>query len=562
MTPILANMQRYNRWLLLAMLIFLHLALWLGVNNIFTRPLLFVHLGLFLMWQPLWRGEREINPGGIIAIVCASIIALWWLNWWLLAFWISGLFALVGGRVFASATRWMRLPYMVIMGYLLMMQLFWVMPHLFAPQVLTDTTFDMMTLLLPVLLASTLLMPAETATAETRRTVDFIYSLLLFLLLVLLVLGSLSFMTIKHVDYFEALLRTLFSIALVLFVLGWLWNPRFGFSGLQPLFSRYLLNVGTPFEGWLRQLAETAQHELDPASFLQKAARQLAALPWISGVSWQTDSDSGSLGSASSYPAEINERDLHLTLFSRQAISPSMLLHIHLLAQLLADFYQAKQREQRLREMARLQAIYETGARLTHDLKNMLQSLFGLISITQQAQSTSMQALQEQLPVLAQRIESTLSKLKAPQPEEDAATLPLATWWKNLRWRHQHADVAWEREEELSDIPVPAALFDSVADNLIENALAKRQHQPGIAISVVLRAAPLQLTVCDAGIAIPAHLASQLLHTVVPSESGLGVGLYQAARWAKQLGYRITLSENRDGEVCFELTKVPPDVAS
>jgi signal transduction histidine kinase len=553
MTTYPLNMQYFNRWLMLAMLLLLHVALWLGVANIFTRPLLFVHLGLFLMWQPLWRGEREIRSGGIIAILCASIVALWWLNWWLLAFWISGLFALVGGRVFASATRWMRLPYMVIMVYLLVMQLFWVMPHLFAPDAISETTFSMITLLVPIVVASAIFVPQETSTVEARRTVDFIYSLLLFLLLVLLVLGSLSFMTIKHVNYFEALLRTLFSIALLLFALGWLWSPRFGFGGLQPLFSRYLLNVGTPFEGWLRRLADTAQTEPNPASFLAKAARHLSELPWLSGLSWQADSSSGSLGSPTPHLAEINERDLHLTLYSRQAISPSVLLHINLLGQLLADFYQAKQREQRLREMAHLQAVYETGARLTHDLKNILQSLLGLISVARQDQKTSIQAVQRQLPTLAQRIESVLDKLKTPQAEEDAAMLPLAAWWQNLRRRHQHADLAWELEGELTDRPAPAALFDSVADNLIENALAKRLQQPGIGIRVILRAEPPRILVCDEGHAIPAPLAEQLLHTVVPSETGLGIGLYQAARWARQLGYQMMLSENREGQVCFAL---------
>lgn len=544
------------------MLLLLHLALWLGVNNIFTRPLLFVHLGLFLMWQPLWRGEREIRSGGILAILCASIFALWWLNWWLLAFWISGLFALVGGRVFASSTRWMRVPYMVIMAYLLVMQLFWVMPHLFAPQAITETTFSMVTLLLPVLVASTIFIPQETGTVEARRTVDFIYSLLLFLLLVMLVLGSLSFMTIRHVNYFEALLRTLFSISLVLFALGWLWSPRFGFGGLQPLFSRYLLNVGTPFEGWLRQLADAAQTEPDPSSFLARAALHLSELPWLSGLRWQSQSSSGNLGSPSPYPAEISERGLQLTLYSRQAVSPSVMLHIHLLGQLLADFYQAKQREQRLREMARLQAVYETGARLTHDLKNILQSLLGLISVVQQNQTTSIQAIQRQLPALVQRIELTLSKLKAPQADEDAAMLPLAAWWQNLRHRHQHADLAWKQEGELTDRPVPAALFDSVADNLIDNALAKRQQQPGIAIHVTLCAEPPRLAVCDEGSAISAPLAEQLLHTVVPSETGLGIGLYQAARWAGQLGYQISLRENQAGQVCFELARAVPDTIS
>lgn len=554
------KLLRFNRWLLFAMLGLLHLALWLGTASIWSRPLLFAHLGLFLMWQPLWRGERELRPGSITLILCASIAALWWLNWWLLAVWVSGLFSLVGGRVFVARESRLRLQYLSVMMYLLMTLLLMIVPHLFAPLAVTDTALTPLEALLPLLLATLLFFPPETGATEGarpkefRRTVDFIYSLLLFLLLMLLVLGSLSFMMLAHVDYVGALLRTLFSMALILFVLGWLWNPRFGFTGLQPLFSRYLLNVGSPFESWLRQLAETAQHEQNPEAFLARAAAHLAALPWLSGIAWQTGKNSGSLGQASQYSTDITEDELRLTFFSQQTIGPAVLLHIHLLTRLLAHFYHAKQREQHLREMARLQAIYETGARLTHDLKNMLQSLFALTSLAQQNKETSLPALQQQLPVLAQRIEATLAKLKLPQMENEAATQPLAAWWENLRLRHQHADLVWQCADDLGNIAIPGALFDSVADNLIDNAVTKRMQQPGLAIRIALHAAPLRLAVRDDGNAIPAHLANNLMLTVVQSENGLGIGLYQAARWASQLGYLLTLRANRKGEVCFELT--------
>lgn len=560
MTPLHLKLQRSNRWLLFAMLALLHLALWLGMDSIWSRPLLFAHLGLFLLWQPLWRGESELRPGSIALILCASIAALWSLSWWLLAFWISGLFSLVGGRVFVSRERLLRLQYLAVMGYLLMALLLLVVPHLFAPLAITDTALDPIKAVLPALLGSLLLFPAETGAAqdnlgELRRTVDFIYSLLLFLLLMLLVLGSLSFMMLGHVDYVDALLRTLFSMALILFALGWLWNPRFGFSGLQPLFSRYLLNVGTPFENWLRQLAETAQREQNPQAFLSRAAAQLAALPWLTGVSWQTGDNSGSVGKTSRHSIDVAEGGLSLTFFSQQAAGPAVLVHMHLLTRLLAHFYQAKLHEQHLQEMARLQAIYETGARLTHDLKNMLQSLFALASLVQQSKETALPALQKQLPVLAQRIESTLSKLKLPQADSEAAMQPLSAWWESLRLRHQHAGLSWHAGEDLSASPctIPIALFDSVADNLIDNACAKRAEQPRISIRITLDVEPLRLCVCDDGPAIPPHLARSLMHTVVHSESGLGVGLYQAARWAAQLGYQLGLRENRDGHVCFEL---------
>jgi K+-sensing histidine kinase KdpD len=204
--------------------------------------------------------------------------------------------------------------------------------------------------------------------------------------------------------------------------------------------------------------------------------------------------------------------------------------------------------------MTRQQTIYETGARLTHDLKNMLQSLFALTSIAQHEPAQAQPILQNQLPVLTQRIEGLLVKLKAPGANDDMVELPAATWWLNLRQRHQHRDIEWT-SEGVGEMPIPSALFDCVADNLIENASNKRLREPGIRISVSFGTAPLSLRVDDTGSAVPSSLAQRLLHTVVPSEDGLGVGLYQSARWAQQTGYRLILRENLPGHVVFELSR-------
>ena len=46
------------------------------------------------------------------------------------------------------------------------------------------------------------------------------------------------------------------------------------------------------------------------------------------------------------------------------------MLHMRLLARLLADYHEAKVREEVQRRTAYLQAIYETGSRLTHDVNS------------------------------------------------------------------------------------------------------------------------------------------------------------------------------------------------
>jgi signal transduction histidine kinase len=332
-----------------------------------------------------------------------------------------------------------------------------------------------------------------------------------------------------------------------------LWNPRFGFSGLQIMFSRYLLNFGTPFENWLIQLAEAAQRELDSAAYLRRAIALLADFSWLSGLSWQSPDGTGQIGRFSEHDVRVQEGELRLTLYAKQSLNPTLLLHIHLLVQLIGYFYQAKQREQSLRDITRLQAVYETGSRLTHDLKNMLQSLHSLTAIAQSREARAQQLLQQQLPLLTQRIEMTLLKLRQPHIESETPQLALNVWWDTLRLRNPHQSIEWRAPDHLPDKNIPAALFDCIIDNLIDNVLRKRQSEPGITITVEIQPEPLHLTVCDNGTPMPENIAANLLRGVVVSENGLGIGLYQAARWAEQLGYRLTLISNRAGNVCFEL---------
>src|SRR5207237_506691 len=75
---------------------------------------------------------------------------------------------------------------------------------------------------------------------------------------------------------------------------------------------------------------------------------------------------------------------------------------------------------------------------------------------------------------------------------------------------------------------LPRALFDSVADNLIRNALSKRAAEPGIRVRVTLSAEGL--FVCDTGSVVAPELSRGLLQAPVASASGLGIGLHQAGR--------------------------------
>jgi signal transduction histidine kinase len=202
--------------------------------------------------------------------------------------------------------------------------------------------------------------------------------------------------------------------------------------------------------------------------------------------------------------------------------------------------------------------VHETGARVTHDVKNLLQSLNVLCSVAAAEGGESPQALalvRRQLPAITQRLAATLDKLQRPAPEQDTR-VPIGEWWEALARQYRDRGVEFAGAAGPASAEIPRALFDSVADNLLANALAKRAAQPGVRVRAALQGDDEPgLLVCDTGRAVPAEIAASMLRAPVRSEGGLGIGLYQAARQAEAAGYVLRLESNREGEVCFGLRR-------
>jgi signal transduction histidine kinase len=151
---------------------------------------------------------------------------------------------------------------------------------------------------------------------------------------------------------------------------------------------------------------------------------------------------------------------------------------------------------------------------------------------------------------VAQRLAQTLERLQRPQPDAESY-VPAPHWWETISRQYQSEGVEFLPGRPAAEARVPRSLFDSVTDNLIRNALAKRAEEPGIRVRVSLESGVLR--VCDTGSAVPAEVEAGLLRSPVPSGGGLGIGLYQAARQAETAGFSLALETNRDGEVCFVL---------
>ena len=553
--------QRYWRVVVVAMLALLHIAVFRGVSDPWARALLLAHLGLLLLWQPFLRGEQRISltQGVILALVAFGVMLR--LDWWFLAFWVVVLAGLVGGKVYQQHARWQRRCYLVVLAYLLALLAIAILPEIAPRREIEADVRAYAEYVLPLAFVLIALFPSEPDASDAPHIIDFFYSVFVMLLIVVVILGSFTFMSVTRTPYLEALTATIFLTAGGMLLVALAWNPRSG-GGLDVFFSRYLFSIGLPVEKWLHVLAELLQVEARPERFLSEAVAALLRVPSVAGVRWSAGAAADEQGSRTPHGVDYASSELALTIYSRYRLGPTLRWHLHLLGQLLGEFYVAKLREEKLRQASYLQAVHETGARMTHDIKNLLQSLSVLCAVAARDQgsdeersSPQVQALlRRQLPLIERRLSETLEKLQRPQEggENYVAARP---WWESLARQYRGEGVEFEPVAPPPGLRLPRSLFDSVADNLIRNALAKRADDEGLRVRVALDCGErIALRVCDSGAAVPADIAAGVLRAPVSSRSGLGIGLYQAARQAEASGYRLALESNRDGEVCFALT--------
>ena len=554
----LAFNRRYGRFVIIAMLALLHFAAFRGPADVWARALLLAHLGLLLIWQPLVRGHYRVSGVQLALIVFGAVTVMLWLNAWLLVAWVCVLAGVIGGKVFLHQARWQRRHYMLVLVYLLALLVVELLPGIAPRQEIIPEVRLAALYGLPVLFVVMALLPTEPEPAEAPQAIDFFYSVFLMLLLGLVILGSFTFMTLGRTRYLEALTYTIFLIAGSMFLVGMAWNPRTGFAGLNVFFSRYVFSIGLPVEKWLYFLAGLSRVETIPERFLAESVAGLTRLDWVSGAAWRTAHDRGEHGETSGFAVEYENNEVALTIYSRHRTSPALQWHLRLLGQLLGEFYLAKLREQKLQQQSYLLAVHETGARLTHDVKNLLQSLNALCQVAgrdARADSPELQALiRRQLPVIAQRLSATLDKLQRPQTEDEQYVAADA-WWTSLQEQYRGQGVEFAQGPLAAGALLPRSIADSVADNLLQNAIAKRQSEPAVGIRVSLECGELiEFRVCDTGAAVPRDIERLLLRAPVPSANGLGIGLYQAARHAEASGYVLALERNGDGEVCFLLS--------
>lgn len=540
------------------MLLALHEALITDPGGNFQRIWLLVHFGLFLLWQPFFETEQELGRLALALMIAITSAILYFLPGWLIGAWVCVLIGILGGKVFTVQAARRGRFYLVAFFYLASMLLLWAVPRL----VLHDRTIPepvavFAQLLLPLSLAALVFLPFDPKEDDTRQVFDFFYAVLVFQLVVVLALGSVALMRYTGGEYFQSAGLTVIAFGAMLFVLAVFWGPREGFGGLRTYLSRYLMSVGMPFEVWVRRVAELAEHEPDPQRFLGQALALVSELPWVRGGGWKTDEGEGEFGAISDDVVKFGFHGLELTFHTEIAMSPALVLHMRLLAQVVGEFYESKRREALMRRNAYLQAVHETGARLTHDIKNLLQSLYALTSAAPREGTMDPaygNLLQRQLPLLTKRLQSTLDQLRSPQVETRELLRPARVWWTDIARRHGTDGLQLEAKIE-GDAAVPANLFDAFIDNCLDNARGKGGAEVVTKALLTVVRGRAELSFENTGEPVPASVERILFREPIadPAGAGLGIGLYQVARLAALSGYTVDLACNEPGRVVFRL---------
>ncbi|OQW92064.1 MAG: hypothetical protein BWK79_15485 [Beggiatoa sp. IS2] len=550
---------KHEHRLLGLMLLTLHGTLWWNFYNVFTYLFLLIHFYFFILWQPLWGIQDVPKTKNWSILIVGILLFVIFSNELLISAWQITLLGLMGGRdlvrlrdrfvniaamIFLLLELFINIHQVLIIGNLPIYSL-----HLFDIQSFFG---ESLLLIIPCIF----LFVSTDNSVEYRYHIDFFHGLTFSLLIIIIILGSLIIMSYEEISYPLAIFQISLAIALFVLIISWLWVFLTDGENIEQLWVRHLFNIGSSFEQWLANLAQPKNYRaLTPKQFLHTGFEQLVTLPWIAGIAWHSLYGDGFYGYEGKHQVTISLQSIEATIYARHRING---FHIRLLIQLLEYFHQAKRREEAFAQQAHLQAIHETGAKLTHDIKNLLQSLQAITSAIETCQpeqfGNTQKLLQGQMPLLTQRLKLTLDKFQKPT-EFSYSNVPVTLWWSNLQARYGKQSINFFSKIHIENVLVPEDLFDNVVENLLQNALMKRKREPNLHIDVDLYIdkQKLKLTVCDDGSPIPPEIAKDLLLRPLHSRDGFGIGLYQAAKQLAHTGYRLSIVENNEGQVCFEL---------
>lgn len=540
------------------MLLLLHLALQVPADTpLLSSALLIAHIGFFLLWQPALQASQQVQVKTLLPILLINSLLYILLGDWFIALWIILLSGLTGGSALLNGSQ--RSLYALSLVILILQLSLILTPRLFQLEVLDSQIEHLVSYALIIACAFIALSPNR---KNRNIKIDYLHSVMISFGLFSFYMASILISYTSHIHYLQSMLITALSIAAFLFLLSLIYLPQSGLASLGQIWERHILNIGNPFERWVKQTSLLGKNrKITPELFLHNSIEHLLTLSWVSGVEWNDEDQRQLQGDKSRYYTVFKENGISITLYSMIPMGTALKIHAQLLMQLMCFFYTSKLREISLKNQIHLKAVYETGAKLTHDIKNILQSLQALTGAVQSSddQQQSHQLMQRQLPLLTQRLQNTLNKLQT-KTDTGTSMVDIEHWWKELQSRYHGRDIVFEGSIT-QQLYIDTDVFDTVLENLLENARSKRRVTPQIKITTQLltRNKQAEITVCDNGDPVSSTKAPQLFKQIIPSSDGYGIGLYQSAQLAERNGYQLQLVNNETGKVCFRLSAAQAD---
>ncbi|MFA9421203.1 MAG: sensor histidine kinase [Gammaproteobacteria bacterium] len=552
----LTKILKFEHQILATLLLVYHGLIWSELQPQQNIALLLVLYGLFLLWQPLWNKDSKIRKLPLITIGISFILVSYYFPSESLVFFGLVLSGLIGSRLLSRTSRHsFDLAALII---IILEIVIGVVPATFEQVELPPqfTTYMQPVILVPILLLY--LAPNQDYSDQERNRIDLMHGLLASTLVFIVLLGGIVINLLYGVDYIDGLLLTVFIVATLTIGISWFWNPGVGYSGIRVLLNRYTMTIGTPFETWINTLTSLIEeHYLTPAEYLDAACEHLVENEWLNGIQWKFRSYQISSGEKKGIKVEhVLNPKASVEVYFKSNPGTALEHHTLLLIRMAYQFYLSKLNQEKIRTTEHFATIHHTGARLTHDMKNILQSIRTSLDILNLDKTSKRQQelLQLNLNQISTRLENTLSRLKAPDMDTQIKLLNCELWMDKLAAAHQsNPRILIQREIE-SNINLPVDLFDNVVENLVNNALRKASARQ---IEVILRSSggTISLSVCDDGIAVEESIEENLFRQPASSGSGMGIGLYQAAIMAHTFGFELKLDQNESGRVCFSLSQ-------
>jgi len=528
--------------------------IWAVDDSLLQMALTFILYGLFLLWQPLWSKQANINKVPVAFIALLFIALAYSFPNESLVFFGLILSGLIGSRLL-SQTAFRSFDLLALLIIILEMAVGLIpdtfreieLPPLFA-------TYMQTLILVPVLLF--FFAPNPDHQTQGRSQVDLMHGLLAATLLFIVLLGGIVINLLYGVDYIDGLLLTVFIVATLTIGISWFWNPGIGYSGIGVLWNRYAMTIGGPFETWINTLTTLIEERyLTPNEYLEAACEHLVENDWLNAIEWRFENFKVNAGEKTGTPLQYRLDDkLKVVIYFKGDPGAALEQHTILLIRMAYQFYLAKLNQEKMRTQEHFATIHHTGARLTHDIKNILQSIKTSLEIIDMDRDTpdSQKLLQTNLKQIGTRLESTLNKLKAPKLDTQINLVDCYMWVERIGKQHNANQRVHFHGDIENNVALPVDLFDSVSENLINNAL-KKTSVKNIEVRLLCTDEIILLSVCDDGDAIPAEIEKSLFAQPVSTGSGMGIGLYQSSIMAQAFNYELELSQNERGRVCFNL---------